>query len=52
MRIIQARTWVRPTAPTPMILPSSRVVGLTLEMTTSTMRLIFSSITERITIMP
>ena len=45
----QMPIWVRPTAPTPMILPAINCIGLTLESRTSTTREVFSSSTERIT---
>ncbi len=48
----QASTCVRPTAPAPRILPSIRSKGRTLDIITSTIRFVFSSITDFITIWP
>ena len=48
----QISTWVSPTPPTPMILPIISWNGFTDDTITSTIRLVFSSITERITIVP
>ncbi len=46
---IQTASWVRLTAPTPRILPSMRCHGFIDEITTSTMRLVFSSSVARMT---
>ena len=46
---IQIRNWVTPAREVPMIFPSISWKGLTEEMMTSMMRVVFSSMTERIT---
>ena len=48
----QMSIWKIPTKPIPIILPSSKSTGFTLETISSTMRLVFSSITPCITIEP
>ena len=45
----QAKYWVSPTRPIPMILPSISSIGRTDAITISTMRLLFSSMTPRMT---
>ena len=52
VRMTQSRNWVRPTRARPMILPIMSWKGLTDDTMTSTMRLVFSSITPRITCEP
>ena len=49
---IQIAIWVRPTRPTPIILPNISWNGRQLLTTTSTMRLVFSSMTLFIIIAP
>ena len=49
---IQSANCVRVTRLTPIILPNISCIGLTDETMTSTMRLVFSSITPRITALP
>ena len=48
----QMMIWVKPTKATPMILPSMSSIGLHEETMTSTMRLVFSSITPFMIIAP
>ena len=48
----QMPIWVRPAAPTPMILPDIIAFGLVAATSSSTTRLDFSVTTDRITLMP
>ena len=49
---IQMPTWVRPTEPTPMILPAISSSGRMVASRTSKMREVFSSMMERATFIP
>ncbi len=49
VRTIQRKNWVRATRATPTILPNIRSIALTEEISTSTTRLVFSSMTLDIT---
>ena len=52
VRTIQSRNWVKATKATPMILPNISSVALAEEISTSTTRLDFSSMTLDMTIPP